>query len=82
MFPIHVRARVAEDGSLVLTAPPVYRGREVEALLVLQSLDPETAKPLDDNGWPAGFFEKTSGKWQGDFERPEQGSYEVRDSLP
>ncbi|MCI0379064.1 MAG: hypothetical protein L0215_15760 [Gemmataceae bacterium] len=27
------------------------------------------------------FIDATAGAWQGDFERPEQGEYEVRDPL-
>ncbi len=82
MVPIHVRVRVSEDGSLVLQAPPAYRGREVEAFLVLQTLDVESSVSQDDKGWPADFFEQTAGQWQGEFERPEQGSYEARNPLP
>lgn len=82
MIPIHIRARVGEDGSLVFKAPPAYRGREVEAFLVLQTLSSTPVPFQNNNGWPADFFEKTAGKWQGEVERPEQGSYEERDALP
>jgi hypothetical protein len=30
--------------------------------------------------WRA-FVDEMAGSWQGDFERPPQGDYEVRDSL-
>ena len=82
MVPIHIRARVGEDGSLVFKAPSAYQGHEVEAFLVLQTLSSTTPPFQDNNGWPADFFEKTAGKWQGELERPDQGIYEERDALP
>lgn len=32
------------------------------------------------NQWPEGFFE-LAGSWEGEFELPEQGEYEIRESF-
>jgi hypothetical protein len=31
--------------------------------------------------WPAGFIDRTAGKWVGELERAPQGEYEQRESL-
>jgi hypothetical protein len=31
--------------------------------------------------WPAGYFERVTGAWLGDLERPPQGDFEVRQRL-
>jgi hypothetical protein len=31
---------------------------------------------VDDEQWPEGFFEEVVGGWQGELERPDQGSFE------
>ena len=47
------------------------------------SIEPEAeatgAESADD--WPAGFFERTAGRWQGELERQPQGDFENRASL-
>lgn len=35
-----------------------------------------------DTGWPDGYLDQVIGSWQGEpLERPEQGSFEARESL-
>ncbi|MBE2223355.1 MAG: hypothetical protein IAF02_17580 [Anaerolineae bacterium] len=37
---------------------------------------------LDISSWPEGFFDEVVGGWQGEpLQRPEQGVYEIRDTL-
>jgi len=34
------------------------------------------------SGWPVGYFEQVAGGWVGEpLERPDQGSYELREEL-
>ena len=82
MVPIHTRARISDDGTLVLRTPPRYRGREVEVLVILPTIDANSDSMPENSEWPAGFFEQTQGKRQGEFERPASDDYETRDALP
>ena len=46
------------------------------AELVRREIATETA-----SGWPAGFFDRVVGRWQGELERPVDQSQEARDGL-
>jgi len=73
---IVVKSRVGSDGVLHLAVPmgPADANREVQ--VTVEPVGP----PLSADEWRRGIME-TAGKWQGDFERPEQGEYEQRGPL-
>lgn len=66
---------VYEGGVLRPLTPLDLREHEV----VTVSISP-AGQSLTPDEWRKRVLE-TAGKWQGDFERPEQGEYEKRDSL-
>ena len=75
---IVVNSRVGSDGILQLTVPvgPADADREVRV-----TVEPvATQTPLSQEEWARRVLEN-AGKWQGDFERPEQGEYEEREPL-
>jgi hypothetical protein len=72
MTRIVVNSRVGGDGVLQLAVPigATDAGREVRI-----TVEPMSAPSADE--WRQRILE-TAGKWQGEFERPEQGEYEQR----
>jgi len=79
MQTIKVKAQIGEDGVLRLEVPTSLPAREVEVVLVMESL-PEQA--VDALGWPAGFFERSYGALADDpIERPAQLPLEERDLI-
>jgi hypothetical protein len=73
---IHITARVDDDGVLEVKIPTTLPAGEVEVFLTARAVRTRPA-----SCWPADFFETTCGRWEGDFERPAPGDYEVRPSL-
>lgn len=67
---IVVKSRVGSDGILQLSVPvgPADADREVQ--VTVEPVGP--AVPLSQEEWARRVLEN-AGKWQGDFERPEQG---------
>ena len=60
----------------------------VSGLVGFAAADQEVQITVESVGWPALLPDEwrrrileTAGKWQGDFERPEQGDYEQREPL-
>jgi hypothetical protein len=74
---IVVRSRVGSDGVLQLALPvgPANADREVQI-----TVEPVGPSGLSPEEWRQRILE-TAGKWQGEFERPEQGAYEQREPL-
>jgi hypothetical protein len=74
---IIVKSRVDSNGILNLALPvgPADADREVQI-----TVEPVGPPALSLDEWRRGILE-TAGKWQGDFERPEQGEYERREPL-
>ncbi len=74
---IVVKSRVGSNGVLQLTVPvgPAEAGREVQI-----TVEPVAPPALSPDEWRRRVLE-TAGKWQGEFERPEQGEYEQREPL-
>ena len=74
---IVVMSRVGSDGTLQLALPvgAADAGREVQI-----TIEPVGPPALSPDEWRRRVLE-TAGKWQGDFERPEQGAYERREPL-
>jgi hypothetical protein len=72
-----VKSRVDSNGILRLNLPlgSAEAGREVQ--ITVEPVGPPA--PSADE-WRRGILE-TAGKWQGEFERPEQGAYEQREPL-
>jgi hypothetical protein len=83
MVSIQLKTHVGSDGILTLRVPTEFRETEVEALLVLQPVAPDSLETPDESkGWPSGFFESVAGSIQDEtFQRWPQGEYEVREAL-
>ena len=74
---IVVRSRVDSNGILQFSLPvgPASADQEVQI-----TVDPVGPLPLSVDEWRRRILE-TAGKWQGEFERPEQGEFEQREPL-
>ena len=69
MQTLTLKTRVGSDGVVKLEFPTDLANRDVEIVLVMHPLDPE---PLDDMGYPIGYFEETYGMFADDpLERTE-----------
>jgi len=71
---IVVKSRVGSNGILQLTLPvgSAEAGQEVQV-----TVEPVGAGVQPPDEWRQCILE-TAGKWQGEFERPDQGEYEER----
>ena len=79
MQTILLKARTDHDGVVKLEVPTNLADREVEIVLVLHPLVPE---PLDEMGYPDGYFEETYGSFANDpLERNQPPNPDVRDEL-
>jgi hypothetical protein len=79
MDTMKIKAQIGEDGILKLEVPTGLSAREVEVLLVLETIE---AQATDENGWPIGFFERSYGTLADDpIERPAQPPLEERDEI-
>ena len=74
---IVLESKVGDDGMLQLAVPV---GTADAGQDVLITVDPMVPKSTTQEEWKR-FIDSTAGAWKGDFERPEQGEYEVRDEL-
>lgn len=77
MTRVVTKSRVGADGVLHLELPlgVPEAGREVQV-----TVEPVTAPRMTPEEWSA-FIDRTAVAWQGEFERPPQGGYEVREPL-
>jgi hypothetical protein len=66
---------------VVRVAIPVDEAARRYRLIV--QIEPELIGEKDEGleDWPAGFFERTSGKWVGELVREPQGEFEQRAQL-
>ncbi len=49
---------------------------------VVLMIEPESHRQRQElDQWPAGFFDRTAGKWIGELERPLQGEYEKQEAM-
>ena len=80
MQSIKLRSRVDADGILRLQVPVELSNQELELIVVYQPVESVTqAKTAEELGYPADFFEKTAGAWQGEpLTRGEQGVCDER----
>jgi hypothetical protein len=72
-----IKSKVDSNGVLQLTLPLGLpdAGREVQI-----TIEPAGPPAMSQEEWRRAIL-ATSGKWQGDFERPEQGELEEREQL-
>ena len=79
MQTITLKARADGDGVVKLEIPTDLANRDVEIVLVMQPLDGE---PLDEMGYPIGYFEETYGMFEDEpLERNQPPHPDVRDEL-
>lgn len=73
-----VKTQIGADGVLHLDIPfgAAEAGRSVQIVI-----DPEVQPSPNPKAY-LDFLDETAGAWQGEFERPPQGEFEERDSLP
>ncbi|MCI0642828.1 MAG: hypothetical protein L0Y72_01805 [Gemmataceae bacterium] len=75
MTRITLSARVGADGVLHVPLGTAEANQDVRV-----TIEP-AGGPAKSRQEYLDFIDATAGAWQGDFERPEQGEYEVRDPL-
>jgi hypothetical protein len=73
MKPMTLKTRVGPDGVLHVPLGDSEANREVH--VTIEPANPPALKSQQDY---LDFLQTTAGAWRGDFERPEQGDYEVR----
>jgi hypothetical protein len=74
-----LKARTDKDGVIRLEIPTYKADREMEIVLVMQAVDDE---PLDEIGYPSGYFEDTYGILADDpIERNQPPYPDVRDKI-
>lgn len=79
METIKLKTHVGQDGILHLELPVHIRNQVIEILVVLQPVENE---PLDEMGYPIGYFDETYGSLADDpIERGEQPPMEIRDDI-
>ncbi|BAZ02407.1 hypothetical protein NIES37_64190 [Tolypothrix tenuis PCC 7101] len=83
MHSIKLKKRIGADGVLHLDIPVGITDKEVEIMVIYQTLETQTQlKTPEQRGWMPGFFEEVIGGWVGEpLERPSQGDYEIREQL-
>lgn len=73
------KARADRDEVVKLEIPTDLADRVVEIVLVMQLLEPE---PLDEMGYPVGYFEETYGSFADEpLERNQPRQSDVRDEV-
>jgi hypothetical protein len=73
-----ITCRVGADGVLSLRIPFSPADANQEVLITIESPSPRRTMTQDE--WRA-WVESMAGSLPGDFERPDQGEFEQRDSL-
>ncbi len=79
MESIKTQAYIDDDGILRLELLTSLAHRHIDVLVVMQPIADE---PVDEMGYPIGYFEETYGMFADNpIERGEQPPYDVRDEL-
>ena len=78
MQTITLRARSDEAGTVKLEIPTELADQEIEFVVVMQ---PVTAQPVDEMGYPIGYFDKTYGSFADDPIERNQPPADVRDEI-
>ena len=83
MNSIKLTKRVGEDGILHLEIPVGITDKEVEIMVIYQSIEiPKLQNTPEELGWPAGFFEQTYGSCQDDpIVIDSEGDFEEREEI-
>jgi hypothetical protein len=79
MTPTTITSRVGADGILSVAIPPSLAAANEEVRVTIEPINPKPAMTQEE--W-AAWVKSMAGSWQGDFERPDQGTFEERDALP
>jgi hypothetical protein len=67
MRTLHLVEEAGPDKLLRLVVPVEEAHRRYQILIVVEP-EPVTTPPSPtEQGWPADYFERTAGKWQGEF---------------
>jgi hypothetical protein len=72
-----LRSRVGADGVLRVTVPVGQAEADQDVQVIIEPV----SATVQSNQDYLDFLQATAGAWQGNFERPDQGDYEVRDPL-
>jgi hypothetical protein len=77
MSRVELISKIGSDGVLHLDVPmaPADAGRDVRV-----TVEPLPRPAMTQEEWRSGIL-RLAGAWQGEFERPAQGEYEVREPL-
>ena len=79
MQTLTLKARADKDGIVRLEIPTDVTDQEMEIVVVMQPVEEE---PLDEMGYPLGYFEETYGMFADDpIERNQPLYFDVRDEL-
>lgn len=79
MQTIILKARADKDGVIRLVIPTDIADRDIEIVLVMHPIDDE---PVDEMGYPVGYFEQTYGILADDpIERSQPFYPDVRDEI-
>lgn len=81
MISIPVRTRVAADGTITLQAPFAYRDKEIEAYLVVQSVESDKMSFSNVLAWREELRSLAGSIVDETFERGEQEDYQIREAL-
>jgi len=79
MQTLTLKARAGKDGIVRLEIPTDQADREIEIVLVMHAVEDE---PVDEMGYPIGYFEETYGMFANDpIERNQPLYPDVRDAI-
>jgi hypothetical protein len=79
MQTLTIRARSDHEGVVKLEIPTNMADREVEIVLVVQAYEDE---PLDEMGYPVGYFDETYGSFANEpLERSQPPYPDARDEI-
>ncbi len=83
MQSVTLHSHSGKNGILTLEVPVGIADADWDVVVVVQPAASSEAEKMPEGlGWPAGFFEKVIGGWQGEpLVREEQGEFEVRDEI-
>jgi hypothetical protein len=73
-----VKSRVGADGILQINIPIGVADANREVQVTIEPAETSAVRSRQDY---LDFLRATAGAWQGEFTRPDQGDYEVRDRL-
>jgi hypothetical protein len=74
---IILKSKISRDGILHLDVPIGADAADKEVQVTVEPVAPVSMTEEEWRQWVLS----TAGKWQGEFERPEQGEYEKREPL-